>query len=98
MLHPRRPQSSILSEPLIALGVSTNPIPFGNSSGHLTDVFFLICSTDDRIHLRLLARLSRLVSDDVWLTHLRSSASAAEALEWIRAGELELIAQANGEK
>jgi hypothetical protein len=39
-----------------------------------------------------------LVSDDVWLTQIRSSASAAEALEWIRAGELELIAQADAER
>lgn len=91
MLHPRRPQSSILAEPLIALGISNQPIPFGNASGHLTDVFFLICSTDDRIHLKLLARLSRLVTDNVWLTQLRSSASATEAVELVRAGELELM-------
>ncbi|MDZ4850685.1 MAG: PTS sugar transporter subunit IIA [Pirellulaceae bacterium] len=93
MLHPRRPQSSILAEPLLALGISSSPLPFGNTSGHLTDVFFLICSTDDRVHLRLLARLSRLISDSVWLTQLRSSTSPAEALELIRTGELELLAQ-----
>lgn len=93
MLHPRRPQSSILAEPLLALGISASPLPFGNTSGHLTDVFFLICSTDDRVHLRLLARLSRLIADNVWLTQLRSSSSPAEALEWIRTGELELLAQ-----
>ncbi len=95
MLHPRRPQSSILAEPLLALGISSSPIPFGNASGHLTDVFFLICSTDDRVHLRLLARLSRLISDNVWLTQLRSSNTASEALELIRTGELELLEQQN---
>jgi PTS system nitrogen regulatory IIA component len=93
MLHPRRPQSSILAEPILVLGIAPSPLPFGNTSGHLTDVFFLICSTDDRIHLRLLARLSRLVSDNVWLTQLRSAVTAAEAIELVRAGELELIAQ-----
>lgn len=91
LLHPRRPQSSILAEPVLALGISSSPLPFGNTSGHLTDVFFLICSTDDRVHLRLLARLSRLIADNVWLTHLRSSASASEAFEWIRTGEQELV-------
>jgi PTS system nitrogen regulatory IIA component len=90
LLHPRRPQSSILSEPLVALGVSPQPIPFGNTSGHLTDVFFLICSTDDRVHLRILARLARLVTDEVFLTMLRSSTSSQDALDLIRTTEMEL--------
>ncbi len=93
LLHPRRPQSTILAEPILALGITGQPLPFGNKSGHLTDVFFLICSTDDRTHLRILARLSRLLTDAVWLTQLRSATSAAEALELVRAGEMELLSQ-----
>lgn len=92
MLHPRRPQASILAEPVIALGISYQPIPFGNAQGHLTDVFFLICSTDDRVHLRILARLSRLITEPEWLAHLRTCESPAEALDWIRQGEVELVA------
>jgi PTS system nitrogen regulatory IIA component len=91
LLHPRRPQTSILSDSLVALGITTQPFPFGNTAGHQTDVFFLICSTDDQIHLRILARLARLVSDEVLLTMLRSVQSPAEALELIKAAELELI-------
>jgi nitrogen PTS system EIIA component len=72
LLHPRRPQASILADPLLALGVSSQPLPFGNRSGHLTDVFFLICSTDDRLHLQVLAKLSRLLSTEDFLTELRS--------------------------
>jgi len=90
LLHPRRPQTSILAEPIVALGISTQPIPFGNVSGHMTDVFFLICSTDDRVHLRILARLARLVTDEVFLTMLRSATSASEAIDIIRTAELEL--------
>jgi PTS system nitrogen regulatory IIA component len=91
LLHPRRPQTSILSDSFVALGISHQPIPFGNASGHLTDVFFLICSLDDQTHLRILARLARMVSDEVLLTMLRSAQSANEALEIIRTAELELI-------
>ncbi|MFN7627475.1 MAG: PTS sugar transporter subunit IIA, partial [Pirellula sp.] len=94
LLHPRRPQTSILADSFVALGISHQPIPFGNTSGHLTDIFFLICSTDDQVHLRILARLARLVGDEVLLTMLRSAQSPAEALEIIRTTELELI-QAN---
>ncbi|GIW97333.1 MAG: PTS fructose transporter subunit IIA [Pirellulaceae bacterium] len=84
LLHPRRPQPSILGGPFLALGVSPQPIPFGNIDGHLTDIFFLICSTDDRVHLRVLTRLSRLISATPLLSQLRA---ATEAKEIVRAVE-----------
>lgn len=79
LLHPRRPQASILAEPLIALGITVQPLPFGNQSGHLTDVFFLICSTDDRVHLQVLTKLSKLLTLPDFLTELRESVNAKEA-------------------
>jgi nitrogen PTS system EIIA component len=72
LLHPRRPQATILAEPLLALGVSSQPMPFGNESGNLTDVFFLICSTDDRVHLQVLAKISRLLTSTEFLVQLRA--------------------------
>jgi len=77
LLHPRRPLSTILAEPLIALGITTTGIPFGGSG--MTDIFFLICSTSDQEHLRTLARLSRLISDGTLLTELRQASSAIAA-------------------
>jgi PTS system nitrogen regulatory IIA component len=79
LLHPRRPLNSILAEPLIAVGISSQGIPFGGSRT-LTDVFFLICSTDDRCHLRTLARLSRLLSTADFLSRLRGAATPPEVL------------------
>lgn len=90
LLHPRRPQSSILAEPLLALGVTSQPLPFGNHSGHLTDVFFLICSTDDRVHLQVLAKISRLLSGTDFLDSLRQCASAQEAHQLVTRFETEL--------
>lgn len=90
LLHPRRPQSSLLAEPLLALGVTSQPLPFGNQSGHLTDVFFLICSTDDRVHLQVLAKISRLLSGTDFLNGLRSCGSSHEAHELVRRFESEL--------
>lgn len=81
LLHPRRPQASILAEPLIALGVTLQPLPFGNVGGHLTDVFFLICSTDDRVHLQVLTKISRLLSGTDFLTDLRACSNSREAHE-----------------
>lgn len=90
LLHPRRPQASLLAEPLLALGVTSQPLPFGNESGHLTDVFFLICSTDDRVHLQVLAKLSRLLSGTDFLTQLRSCTTTKEALALVIHFEAEL--------
>ena len=61
LLHPRRPMPTILAQPFLALGVTATGIPFGGERGGLTDVFFLICSVEDRGHLRTLARLARVI-------------------------------------
>lgn len=74
LLHPRRPMPSILGQAFVALGRTEAGIAFGGSRGVLTDVFFLLCSTDDRGHLRTLARLSRLIASPDFLPQLRSAA------------------------
>jgi PTS system nitrogen regulatory IIA component len=78
LLHPRRPLASILGQPLVALGRTAGGIPFGGPRGTLTDLFFLVCSVDDRGHLHTLARLSRLLADPTLLGELRAGATAAE--------------------
>lgn len=76
LLHPRRPLAGILSQALLALGVVPSGIPFGGK--RLTDVFFLICSTNDHEHLRILARLSRVISDEEFLAAVRAAATPEE--------------------
>ncbi len=79
MLHPRRPQPSILGQAFIALGRTDRGLPFGDSRGSMTDIFFLLLSTDDRIHLWTLARLSRLIANSDFLDALRAAPNAASA-------------------
>ena len=87
LLHPRRPIPSILGETFLTLGISSRGIPFGGGFGNLTDVFFLLCSTDDRIHLRILARLSRLLTLSGFLDELRTKEDAASVRDWIAEAE-----------
>jgi PTS system nitrogen regulatory IIA component len=82
LLHPRRPMTRILAQPFLALGCTVSGIPFGGAAS-LTDVFFLICSTDDRNHLRLLARLSRLLTVPGFLNELHQVTGAPEARQII---------------
>jgi PTS system nitrogen regulatory IIA component len=83
LLHPRRPMPTILAEAVLALGISPSGVPFG-SGGRLTDIFFLICSTSDHEHLRILARLSRVINDQAFLATMRIAADAAMLHQLIR--------------
>ncbi len=89
LLHPRRPMPGILAEPVLALGRTYQGLPFGGPT--LTDVFFLICSTDDRVHLRTLARLSRMVSDAEFLAGIREAEDAVALHAWIARREQDLF-------
>ncbi|MBN1589261.1 MAG: PTS sugar transporter subunit IIA [Pirellulales bacterium] len=91
LLHPRRPMAAILAGPLITLGRTASGISFGGSGGSLTDVFFLVCSTDDRGHLRTLARLSRLITSPGFLDQLRQSEDAGTVHRLIVETEKNLI-------
>ena len=78
LLHPRRPLANILDRAFVAFGRLDRGVPFGNARGVLTDLFFLVCSTDDRSHLRILARLSRLLGDAAFVDALRAADDARE--------------------
>jgi PTS system nitrogen regulatory IIA component len=91
LLHPRRPMPNILAEPFLALGRTYQGVPFGGVRGGLTDLFFLILSTDDRGHLRTLARLSRLLGDSTTLDGLRCCENPAATRDWIALREAELF-------
>jgi PTS system nitrogen regulatory IIA component len=60
---------------VLALGITPGGIPFG-SGGSLTDIYFLICSTSDHEHLRILARLSRVINDADFLWAMRAAPNA----------------------
>ncbi|MGO8691363.1 MAG: PTS sugar transporter subunit IIA [Thermoguttaceae bacterium] len=82
LLHPRRPLAKILSQPFLALGVTTTGIPFG-ADVPLTDIFFLICSMEDRGHLQVLARLSRILTCSGFLNALHEAADAEAARQLV---------------
>ncbi len=89
--HPRRPLSAALGESVLAFGRTASGVPFGDANGGLTDCFFLICCRDDQTHLRVLARLTRLLLREGFLDELRAAETPAEAYEKIAAAERELL-------
>ncbi len=90
LLHPRRPLAGVLDRPFLAFGRTSRGLPFGAPRGKLTDLYFLVCSTDDAGHLRILARLSRLIGDEELLDALREAPDAAAAHQAIAQREARL--------
>jgi PTS system nitrogen regulatory IIA component len=90
LLHPRRPMAKIIQQPFLAFGRTGTGIPFGGSHGAMTDLFFLICSANDQGHLRVLARLSRILATPGFLEALRGAPDAATAHRLIAETEDEL--------
>jgi PTS system nitrogen regulatory IIA component len=78
LLHPRRPMPSILGQPVLALGRTSQGIHFGGGRTP-TDIFFLTCAVHDQGHLRTLARLSRLICSAGFLEELRRAPDATSA-------------------
>jgi len=91
LLHPRRPMPNLLGDTFLALGIVPSGVPFGGTSG-LTDVFFLICSLDDRVHLRILTRLSRVLTHPDFLRRLREAPDESAIRELIAEAEQTLAA------
>src|SRR5205823_12593679 len=88
--HPYRPLPAVLGEAVIAYGRTASGIPFGADLGGLTDIFFLVACRDDRTHLRVLARLSRLLLRPGFLDELRAADTPAETWEAILAAERDM--------
>ena len=90
--HPHRPLSpKAQGEAVIAFARTSSGIPFGAPDGGLTDLFFLVSCRGADTHLRVLARLSRMILRPGFLDALRETATSADALQLIERTERELI-------
>jgi PTS system nitrogen regulatory IIA component len=89
--HPHRPLPNALGESVLAYGRTLTGIPFGAPHGDETDIFFLVCCRDDRTHLQVLARLTRMLLRPGFLDELRSLDTAAETYQKIIQAERELL-------
>jgi len=76
LLHPRHHDPYMFSDSFVALGRTRPPIPFGAPDGAPTDLFFLVCCQDDRIHLHILARLCLICTRTKLIARLREAPDA----------------------
>ena len=93
LLHPRNHEPYMFEDSFIVLGRTVQPVPFGSPDGATTDLFFLICCQDDRIHLHTLTRLCMMCHYSSVLLELRDAKDAASMYDMMVNSEKEIIQQ-----
>jgi mannitol/fructose-specific phosphotransferase system IIA component (Ntr-type) len=93
LLHPRHHAPYMFEDSFIVLGRAVHPLPFGAPDGKTTDLFFLICCQDDRIHLHVLARLCLMCRDTKVLQEIRAAPDAAAIFGGLVRSENEVISR-----
>lgn len=91
LLHPRHHDLYMFEDSFVCFGRTINPVPFGAPDGNTTDLFFLICCENDRLHLHVLARLCMLFYRTSLEDQLRDASTAAEILQTLQQAEAEIL-------
>lgn len=87
LLHARHHAEYRFDTSFIVLGRTIQAVPFGGPDGRSTQLFFLICCEDDRIHLHTLARLCLIAEKTDAIAQLGSAETANAAYDVLVAAE-----------
>ena len=91
LTHPRFPEPYLFEASFVVVGRPIQEIHFGAPDGHPTQLFFLICCQNDRLHLHTLARLCLMAEKTQMLDQLRQAPDAASMRDCIIASEQEVL-------
>jgi nitrogen PTS system EIIA component len=87
LLHTRNHEEYLFDSAFLTLGRTVQQIPFGSPDGRPTDLFFLIASTDERLHLHILARICLMAQKTDLLAELRAAPDAHAMHDCLLAAE-----------
>ncbi|HMP90392.1 MAG TPA: PTS sugar transporter subunit IIA [Kiritimatiellia bacterium] len=91
ILHPQHHVPYLSEDSFVVLGRTVQPIPFGSPDGRTTDMFFLVCCQDERIHLHVLARICMLCYHTPLLMNLREMDAANQMYDALVSQEIDVI-------
>ena len=95
LLHSRYQQPAFSEEPFIVLGRALQPIHFGSPDGRPTDLFFLVCCQDVKLHLHTLARICLMAQKSALLALLREADDATSMYDCLVNAEKEVLENQN---
>jgi PTS system nitrogen regulatory IIA component len=90
--HPRHPLGH-LHRPVLAMLVTRHGVDFGAPDEEATRIFILVCSTDDRSHVKILSHLARLFRPGGAVAHLTRCHTPGEILREVHRLENQMIAK-----
>ncbi|HAL92683.1 MAG TPA: hypothetical protein DCM68_06630, partial [Verrucomicrobia bacterium] len=93
LLHPRNHEPYMFEDSFVVVGKTVAQIPFGSPDRSTTDIFFLICCQDDRIHLHVLARLCMMCHQTSLLLEMRGTDHPHELHRILADSERQIIQQ-----
>ena len=85
--HARNALIGLVSKPLLAYARHPEGIDFGAMDGKPVQHFFLLCAPNVREHLRLLARLSRILHNPEFRIQLAAAKTPDEIIALVSAAE-----------
>jgi excisionase family DNA binding protein len=90
--HLRTQEPYLFETSFVVAGRPIQAIHFGAPDGEPTQLFFLICCQDDRLHLHTLARLCLMATKTKVLDQLRDASDAQAMRDALIAAEQEILA------
>ena len=94
--HARNALVGLVDRPVIVFGRKAEGLPFGSIDGSLVRLFFLVVAPNVTLHLRVLARLSRLLRNPHVRQSLLTAESVSRVLSIVRVNEVDLDALPSG--
>jgi PTS system nitrogen regulatory IIA component len=85
--HPRQQQAYLLQASFLVFGRTIQPIHFGAPDAQPTDLFFLLCCQEEKLHLHTLARLCLMAQKTDLLARLRAARDATALHECLLTAE-----------
>lgn len=95
--HPRHPLDH-LKRPVLAGLVAKHGVDFGAPDGLPTRVFVMVCSPDDRAHVKILSHLARVFRPSHAVQRLVRCRAPSEIIREVRHLERELIERSHAER
>lgn len=89
--HPESIQNLFLQDDILILAKTAHPIPYGEESGKLTWLFFLLLITEPTKHLQMLARIGRILKSAEVIEELRECNNEDAILRVINCCEKRIV-------
>ncbi len=93
LAHPLDVSKLYVEQSLLMLFRPPHPLPFGEESGRLTALFFLLVFPVANEHLHILARLNRMLRSQDFIDNLLTARDENDMLDIIEQRETELVSR-----